>query len=638
MKTLVPPPLTALIVVVLTAVSGCGGGGGGGTGISAPPTAASSAVTTGENTPVQGTLNASDPENDPLTYSIVSNGSKGTAVISNAAAGTFTYTPDPNATGTDTFGFKANDGSSDSNTATVTVTILVTNSAPVAQAGSLTIDEDTAASGTLVAVDPDFQPLTYSIVSNGSLGNAAITNPSTGAFVYVPDPNANGTDSITFLANDGLLDSNVATVTITINPVNDAPIALAGGLTTNEDTASAGTLAAVDAESQPLTYSIVSNGGQGNATLTDPATGAFVYVPDPNTNGTDSITFRASDGLLDSNVATVTITINQVNDPPVATGTCGTTRQAQTLAGTLNATDPETPALLTYSLNADGSGGVGPIVTAKGGTVTITDQTTGAFTYQPDTSAGDKRGSDTFDYQVSDPDGAVSSSTETVIVDQTIMPLGDSITQGTIDGTTVPSSPPPSTAVGFRKPLYDLLTTAGYPFDFVGTLNDGYAVANFDPDHEGHGGWRADEIAWGKAGGYPTDGVRAWLDANPSDIVMLHIGTNGLTVNTDIDVEAILDEIDLWEASAGGNHVTVVLALITDWNPLNPDVPAYNSNLVTMANNRIASGDDIVVVNQHDALTYPIDMGDNLHPNTNGYAKMANVWFAALTNLVDKCP
>ena len=316
------------------------------------------------------------------------------------------------------------------------------------------------------------------------------------------------------------------------------------------------------------------------------------------------------------------------NVSPVATGTCGTTLQALTLTGTLTATDQETPSLLMYSL-ADGS--TGPYLTAKGGEVTITDPTTGAFTYRPRPLAEHgKRGRDTFAFRVTDPDGGIGSATQTVIVDQTIMPLGDSITEGY-------PWPDPATEVGYRLALHDLLVNNGFSFDFVGSWSLGYGVPDFDPDHEGHGGWTASEIAWGRTG-YPTDGVRAWLDKNPADFILLHAGTNAFDVNNDIDVEVILDEIDAWEASANGNHVTVVLALIIDWNPLNPDVPVFNSNLLAMANNRIANGDDIIVVNEHDALTYPDDLADNLHPTPAGYDKMAGPWYDALSNVVDKCP
>jgi VCBS repeat-containing protein len=234
----------------------------------------------------------------------------------------------------------------------------ITNSAaPTATSSSVVTDEDTTVQVTLIPSNPDNATLTYSIVSNGNKGIATITNPSTGAFVYTPDANTTGTDSFTFKATVGVSNSNKATITVTIVAVNDPPVSMQESLTTNEDTPVSGTLMAVDADLQPLTYSIVNNGSMGNAAITNPSTGAFVYTPDPNANGTDSFSFLASDGLVNSNVSTVTITINPVNDAPVATGTCATTLQAKTLAGTLPATDLETPTLLTYSLNTDGSGG-----------------------------------------------------------------------------------------------------------------------------------------------------------------------------------------------------------------------------------------------------------------------------------------
>jgi hypothetical protein len=215
------------------------------------------------------------------------------------------------------------------------------------------------------------------------------------------------------------------------------------------------------------------------------------------------------------------------------------------------------------------------------------------------------------------------------------MPLGDSITRGSYGGLL----PVDSEKVGYRKPLYDGLVAAGYSFDFVGSMQDGNdsAFQPFDYDAEGHGGWSAYQIAWGQSG-YPTDGVRAWLDTNPADIILLHIGTNNLTTSS-ADVESILDEIDLWENSANGNHVTVILARIIDQNPINPDVTTFNDNVEAMALDRINnSSDDIIIVDQQSALTYPDDLSEQLHPNDSGYAKMAPVWQQPLEGLLDKCP
>ena len=598
------------------------------------PVAQAGDLSTNEDTTGNGMLVATDAENQTLNYSIVTNGSKGTATITNATTGAYTYTPNPDVYGSDSFSFRAYDGFLDSNTATITVTINPDNDAPVAQAGDLSTNEDTTGNGMLVATDAENQTLNYSIVTNGSKGTATITNATTGAYTYTPDLDANGGDTFTFKANDGSSDSNTAIITVTINPDNDAPVAQNGSLTTDEDTAGGGVVVATDPDNPTLDYSIVSNGGKGTAIITNATTGAYTYTPDSDANGDDTFTFRANDGSSDSNTATVTVTINPLNDPPVAAGSCSTTSQAETLIGFLDATDPDISDLLTYGLGADGTGGDGPITTAKGGTVNIVDLATGEFTYLPATGYGDKRGMDSFEYQVSD-DTDSDSATQTVIVDQKIMPLGDSITQGAEWlGSTGNWLGGDENVIGYRESLYDSLNSEGYTFDFVGSLSHGISIFD-DHEHEGHGGWTAAQIAYGKLG---NGGVQAWLEANPADIVLLHAGTNELSSTDESDIENILIEIDSWEGSGNGNPVTVLLALIIDQDPIEPAVTALNSAVQTMAFSRIAAGDDIIIVNQHDALNYILDLSDKLHPNAGGYVKMANRWLQHLRAEVDKCP
>lgn len=596
------------------------------------PVAQAGSLNVNEDIVENGVLTASDVDNPTLSYRIVSNGSKGTAVITDAATGAYTYTPNPNVSGSDSFTFRANDGLLDSNTATISVTIAPVNDAPVAQDGSLATDEDTAGSSVLTAGDIDSSTLNYSIVTNGSKGTAVITNIATGAYTYTPDPDANGSDSFTFKANDGLSDSNTATVSVSITPVNDAPVAEAGTLTTDEDTAGNGVLVATDVDSASLTYSIVANGSKGTAVITNATTGAYTYTPDdPDVNGSDSFTFKASDGELESNTETIAVTITPVNDPPVAIDGCGTTPQAETLTGFLNATDPDQSDSLYFSLGADGSAGK-TIETANGGWVEIIDQGTGEFTYQPAAAgSGFGRGIDSFEYRVTDDsEGASSSATQTVIVDQKIMPLGDSITAG--EEWLGSEYLADNLMVGYRESLHDSLTGAGYSFDFVGSVNlHGGATTFTDIEHEGHGGFNAIHI---------KDGVQAWLDLNPADIILLHAGTNDLTVipTDETHIEAILDEIDIWENGTSGNPITVVLALIIDQDPIEPYVTTFNTAVRDMALTRIGNGDDIIIVDQQNALSYPAHLSDKLHPNATGYDKMADAWFTALETVVDKCP
>jgi hypothetical protein len=208
--------------------------------------------------------------------------------------------------------------------------------------------------------------------------------------------------------------------------------------------------------------------------------------------------------------------------------------------------------------------------------------------------------------------------------DIAIMPLGDSITLGTY-GTG--ELRPIEEITGYRAPLYFALE--GYYIDFTGGLQAGQAVPLFDSDHEGHtpsGGITAAGVA---------SNVYSWLEANPADVVLLHIGTNGLTPDTS-DVEAILDEIDRYE-NDHGKTVTVVLAKIINSKTFRQVIRDFNNNLQTMAQSRIAGGDRIIVVDQERALTYPDDVYEEFHPNDSGYSKMAGVWMNALDDFLPVC-
>ncbi|MBN1787606.1 MAG: PASTA domain-containing protein [Sedimentisphaerales bacterium] len=196
-----------------------------------------------------------------------------------------------------------------------------------------------------------------------------------------------------------------------------------------------------------------------------------------------------------------------------------------------------------------------------------------------------------------------------------IMPLGDSITRGWW-GSVYDD--------GYRKPLYEKLKAAHYNFDFMGSLSDG----NFaDPHHEGHDGWHADTTGEDDILGQ----VYNWLTAHPVDIILLHIGTNDITYGgPDInEVYDILDEIDRFSTDT-----TVILALIINRKTYSSITTQYNTDLYNMAQDRIVLGDDIIIVDMESALDYSTDMDDNVHPNDAGYAKMADVWFAALESIL----
>jgi VCBS repeat-containing protein len=289
------------------------------------PVANDDFYTTGEDTTLNiaspGVLtNDTDLENDPLSAILVSDVTHGTLNLN--SNGGFDYTPDTNYHGTDTFTYKANDGLLNSSSATVQITVGQINDPPHANDDNYTTDEDitlnVATPGVLSNdTDPESDPLTASLVLDVTHGTLDLN--SNGGFEYTPDLNYIGSDTFTYQANDGFLDSNTATVTITINPTNDPPVANDDYYITNEDIpiniSAPGVLTNdTDIENDPLTAILVSDVSHGTLNLY--SDGGFEYTPDTNYHGTDTFTYQANDGNDSSNIATVTITINSINDPP----------------------------------------------------------------------------------------------------------------------------------------------------------------------------------------------------------------------------------------------------------------------------------------------------------------------------------
>ena len=186
-------------------------------GSNLPPVANNLAITLNKNTQQAITLTATDPNNDPLTYTIVTQPAHGTLT---GTAPNLNYNPDTSYVGADSFTFKANDGTADSNTATVSITVQgPANDPPVANNQAITLNKNTQQAITLTATDPNNDPLTYTVVTQPAHGTLTGTAPNLN---YNPDTSYVGADSFTFKANDGTADSNTATVSITvIDPSKD---------------------------------------------------------------------------------------------------------------------------------------------------------------------------------------------------------------------------------------------------------------------------------------------------------------------------------------------------------------------------------------------------------------------------------
>lgn len=301
----------------------------------------------------------------PLTFSLV-NPPTG-ATINIPTAGVFRWTPDETqGPGVYTFKVKVCDDTSGTplcDEEQITVTVNEVNSAPVANDQSVTVAEDNAGFAiTLTGSDADHDPvdtLTYSIVDfpdHGSLQSLSSLNPVVPAdhiVTYIPVANYNGPDSFTFKIYDGHVYSNIATVSITVTPVNDAPTAdndsynalkgvslniAAPGVLGNDE----------DIDEDALTAVIAVNASHGIVTLN--SDGSFTYVPDATFTGTDTFQYTASDGAASSAPATVTLTVNASNVAPTNIGLSPTSfAENSDYEGTLTATDA-TGDVHTFSL------------------------------------------------------------------------------------------------------------------------------------------------------------------------------------------------------------------------------------------------------------------------------------------------
>jgi uncharacterized repeat protein (TIGR03803 family)/VCBS repeat-containing protein len=194
------------------------------------------------------------------------------------------------------------------------------NTAPVATDDSYSMSEDSVLMvgwPGVLANDSDADGNTLAAVTVTRPTHGALTLSPNGSFTYTPSPDHNGPDSFTYEAEDGAGDSSVATVSVTVTSVNDAPVAQNGTASTTAGTPVSGTLVASDVDGNQLTSAIVTNGAKGTATITNASTGSFIYTPNTGTTGTDTFTFRANDGTVNSNAATITVTIITA-PPPVA--------------------------------------------------------------------------------------------------------------------------------------------------------------------------------------------------------------------------------------------------------------------------------------------------------------------------------
>lgn len=317
----------------------------------------------------------------------------------------FEYVPKPNANGVDSFEFVAVvDSTFDSPTHFVEVNIQSINDAPEADPQTIRFDEDVTLNGALTGRDVESRPLTFQIIRQPVKGK--ITLSVNGMYTYVPFANANGTDSFTFTVKDEELTSKEATVGLTINPLNDLPVAQNGNLNTNEDSPTNGKLNAQDADGDALVFELTSMPSKGGISLNN-STGVYTYTPSANANGTDSFSFRTRDGVGISNTATISIDLANINDVPVAQNLNLMTNEDSAINSQLTAIDIDGD-VLTFRIFSNPSKG----------SIQGFNAITGNFTYVPNQNS---HGIDSFQFVARD--GSFDSQVKTVNI--TVSPVND---------------------------------------------------------------------------------------------------------------------------------------------------------------------------------------------------------------------
>ena len=357
----------------------------------------------------QGVLtNDIDPNGDTLTAYLTSLPSMG--VVTFNPDGSFIYVQNSNFVGTDSFTYKAGDGNGGfSQPATVTINIVAVNAPPIARDDIFATDANASVTLSVLGNDNDPEGLALTVSSYSTPLHGALTPSGTpGAFSYTPDAGWSGVDSFTYRANDGSLDSNLATATIVVRAMdmNQPPIANGDNYPVNNDQTLTMTWSELmsndsDPNGDTLQAMLATHPAQGSLA---PTLDGITYTPRANYHGPDSFTYMISDSRGGFNTATVSIA---VNDPPVANDNSYTIDISQTLdvgaPGVLaNDTDGDNDTLQVFPVTSS---------TLNGNYVIYAD---GSFQYTPQLNY---HGIDSFTYTISDGQGGFSTATVNIIVD-----------------------------------------------------------------------------------------------------------------------------------------------------------------------------------------------------------------------------
>lgn len=432
--------------------------------------------------------NDSDDDGDILTVSLIQGATNGTLSLN--SDGSFSYTPNLGFIDTDGFTYQIDDGNGGVAQAKVTLTILGGNTIPVASDDSYSFNEDVTwvravTDGDQLLSndnDADGDTLTVNTTPVSDVTNGVLTLSANGAFSYVPALNFNGTDSFTYEVTDGRGATAQATVTLIVHPVNDIPVVASTtkSFTFDEDSLLSKSVSdgdnllsgASDVDGDSLTV-VLSAGVGANGNLTLNSDGSFSYSASTNFNGADAFSYVISDGSEFSEMVTVSLNIQAVNDAPVPdadsfTFSLNENASEVDVVGTVSASDIESDTL----------------------TYTLTDGDTNLFTIDSTSGVMTVQGINPFDYETStshsvtvtitDNGSPVVASSDVPVTINIIDIVGDAaITEDANFGRTTFGSLELSPYIDKQAQLTDSVIVSGVAY-YIGTLDGDIYLTSYD--------------------------------------------------------------------------------------------------------------------------------------------------------------
>ena len=372
----------------------------------APVPVYDASFTTAEDTPAVESFTATDVDPDTLTFSVKDENKPAHGTIE-LGDGIYTYTPALDYNGHDTFIITVSDGTAEVDS-TINVTVSAVNDAPVPNyLSSISTNEDTAVNESFTATDVDLDEIIYSIKDeNKPIHGTAVLYE--GGYTYTPAADYNGTDSFSITISDGTVEADY-TITVTINPVNDAPVPVFdGNISTDEDASVSKSLTATDIDLDALSYTVLAGNAPGHGTL-ELIDGGYIYTPVENFNGADGFTITVYDGTVQVDCP-ISVTVNAVNDTPVAVDDSASTQEDTAVTIQVLANDSDVDIVDGDVINPSA------IISGPSHGSTEIDGIT--IIYRP---ALNYFGSDEFTYQIKD----TGDATATAVVSLTVNAVND---------------------------------------------------------------------------------------------------------------------------------------------------------------------------------------------------------------------